>query len=55
LLNAASAIAAYEGGSGQLNDRLRAGVERAAQALDSGAAAAKLSQWIAACEAVTAR
>jgi len=46
LLNAAAALAAYEGGDGDLVDRLRAGWHRAAEALDSGAAALLLERWV---------
>ena len=47
LLNAAAAIAAYEGADGDLVVRLAAGLERAAAALDNGRAAALLERWIA--------
>ena len=47
LLNAAAALAAYDGVRAPLEDRLRAGLERAAQALDSGAAADLLARWSA--------
>ena len=46
LLNAAAALAAHAGGEGGVTERLRAGRERAAQALDSGAAAALLDRWV---------
>ena len=46
LLNAAAAVAAYDAGDGPLVERLRAGWTRAAEALDSGAAAALLDRWI---------
>ena len=46
LLNAAAAIAAYEGGGGDLVERLGAGVERASEALYDGRAAALLDRWI---------
>ena len=46
LLNAAAALAAYEGGADDLVDRLRAGWHRAADALDSGAAALLLERWV---------
>ena len=46
LLNAAAAIAAYEAGSEDLETRLAAGLERAAAALDSGAAATLLERWV---------
>jgi anthranilate phosphoribosyltransferase len=48
LLNAAAAIAASEGVSGSLEDALRAGLGRAAEAVDSGAAADLLDRWAAA-------
>ena len=47
LLNAAAAIAAFDGGSGDLVQRLSAGLERAAAALDDGRAAALLDRWVA--------
>jgi anthranilate phosphoribosyltransferase len=46
LLNAAAAVAAYRGEDGALEDRLRAGLETATEALDSGAAAAVLDRWV---------
>jgi anthranilate phosphoribosyltransferase len=57
LLNAAAAIAAYQGAGqegelpsnqGELSARIMSAYERATEVLDSGAAAAKLQQWIAA-------
>jgi anthranilate phosphoribosyltransferase len=45
LLNAAAAVAAYDGGDGPLVDRLRAGLDRAAAALSDGRAAAALERW----------
>ncbi|SFB36353.1 anthranilate phosphoribosyltransferase [Amycolatopsis marina] len=45
LINAAGALAAHTGFSGSLTEDLRAGVARAAQALDSGAAAELLTRW----------
>lgn len=48
LLNAAAGIAAYEVTSAPLSDRLADGLRRAAEAVDSGAAEAKLGQWLAA-------
>jgi anthranilate phosphoribosyltransferase len=48
LLNAGAALAVYEPTDGALEDRLRAGMERAAAAVDGGAAAAKLEAWVAA-------
>jgi anthranilate phosphoribosyltransferase len=54
LLNAAAAIAASEGidGPGALDDALRAGVSRAAAAIDSGAAAALLETWVRVSQAI---
>ena len=46
LLNAAAAIAAYEGGSADLTARLTDGFARASAALGSGAAAALLERWL---------
>ena len=47
LLNAAAALVAYEGlGGGDLPTALRNGIGRAAQAVDSGAAAATLERWV---------
>jgi len=46
VLNAAAAIAAYEGEIGlTLHERISDGATRAAQAIDSGAAAALLARW----------
>ncbi len=48
VLNAAAAIAAYEGEMElSLHDRIQKGVERATKAIDSGAATTLLSQWAA--------
>jgi anthranilate phosphoribosyltransferase len=47
LVNAAAALAAFTGFSESLEDDLRAGLTRAAEAIDSGAAAALLDRWIA--------
>ncbi|WP_329058296.1 anthranilate phosphoribosyltransferase [Amycolatopsis sp. NBC_01480] len=47
VLNAAAALAAFTGFSGSLEDDLAAGLDRAAQAIDSGAAAKLLERWIA--------
>lgn len=46
LLNAAGAVVAYRGLSGDLHADLRAGIAAAAQAVDSGAAAELLQRWI---------
>ncbi|MFE0338686.1 anthranilate phosphoribosyltransferase [Streptomyces sp. NPDC058955] len=51
LLNAAAALTALEPGEGTLAERLRAGIERAAESIDSGAARAALDRWIAASNA----
>ncbi|MGH3471271.1 MAG: anthranilate phosphoribosyltransferase, partial [Nocardioidaceae bacterium] len=51
LLNAAAGIAAYDISEAPLVTRLRDGLERAAVSIDSGAAKAKLADWI---KAVTA-
>lgn len=48
LVNAGAALAVYDAADGSLTDRLAAGIERAAAAIDSGAAAAKLDAWVAA-------
>jgi anthranilate phosphoribosyltransferase len=51
LVNAAAALAArdgLDGGDGDLMPALAAGLERAAAAIDSGAAAAVLKRWLAA-------
>ncbi|WP_026876952.1 anthranilate phosphoribosyltransferase [Jiangella gansuensis] len=48
LLNAAAGLAAYEGSDAPLTDRLAAGLTKAADAVDSGAAADLLARWVAA-------
>lgn len=45
VLNAGAAIAAHEAGSGDLESRLRAGIERAQGSIDSGAATSVLESW----------
>jgi anthranilate phosphoribosyltransferase len=46
LLNAAAAIAAYEGDlTSDIHQRLQAGLKRAADAVDTGKASALLNQW----------
>jgi anthranilate phosphoribosyltransferase len=52
LLNAAAAIAAYEGGAGGLPERLDAAMTRGAAAVDQGDAQSILDAWIAACAAM---
>ncbi|MEU6643853.1 anthranilate phosphoribosyltransferase [Saccharomonospora sp. NPDC046836] len=46
LINAAGALAAFTGFSGDLTADLHAGLNRAAEAIDSGAAASTLARWI---------
>lgn len=47
LLNAAAAIAAFEGDfESDIKSRLTAGLKRATQAVDSGAASQLLSRWV---------
>ena len=46
LLNAAAALAAHHAARGPLVERLAAGLERAGEALDSGAAARVLRGWV---------
>ncbi len=47
LVNAGAALAVYDVTEGSILERLAAGIERAATAIDSGAAAAKLERWVA--------
>jgi anthranilate phosphoribosyltransferase len=47
LLNAAAGIAAHAAAGGPLAERLSSGLERARQAIDSGAAADLLQRWVA--------
>lgn len=46
LVNAAAALAAYEGDLTDLGGALRRGIDRAAAAVDSGAAARLLDRWV---------
>ena len=46
LVNAAAALAARHGPGGDLTEALRAGLDRAARAVDSGDAAAVLDRWL---------
>lgn len=46
LLNAAAALVALSPGNAPLVDQLRAGMERAAESVDSGAAARTLATWV---------
>ncbi|MET9673731.1 anthranilate phosphoribosyltransferase [Streptomyces sp. NPDC006482] len=51
LLNAAAALTALEAGGGTLVEQLNAGIARAAESIDSGAARQVLERWIAASNA----
>jgi anthranilate phosphoribosyltransferase len=48
LLNAGAALAVYDAPGAPVEDALAAGVAKAAQAVDSGAAQATLDRWVAA-------
>ena len=48
LLNAGAALAVHAAQPGTLDERLAAGIVRAEQAVDSGAADAVLERWVAA-------
>jgi anthranilate phosphoribosyltransferase len=52
LVNAAAALVAYEGIEDDVMASLRVGIDRAAAAIDSGAAAAALSRWISVAESL---
>jgi anthranilate phosphoribosyltransferase len=55
LLNAAAAIAAYDGLTAErLHDALARGLRLAAESIDSGAAAALLDRWVASSRAARA-
>jgi anthranilate phosphoribosyltransferase len=51
LLNSAAALVALEPTEGTLNEQLAAGMARAAESIDSGAAAAALDRWVTASHA----
>ncbi|MEU0591021.1 anthranilate phosphoribosyltransferase [Streptomyces ardesiacus] len=51
LLNSAAALVALEPGTGPLAEQIRAGMERAAEAVDSGAARSVLDRWVSATHA----
>ncbi|WP_053850527.1 anthranilate phosphoribosyltransferase [Streptomyces sp. NRRL B-24085] len=51
LLNSAAALVALDPGSGTLAEQLRAGMDKAAEAIDSGAAKRTLERWVAASNA----
>jgi anthranilate phosphoribosyltransferase len=48
LLNAGAALAVHAAEGGSIEDQLRAGIDRATLAVDSGAAQATLERWVAA-------
>lgn len=48
LLNAAAGVAAFDGGSAPLSERLATAMTKCGEAIDSGAAAAALQRWVAA-------
>ncbi|MET8146800.1 anthranilate phosphoribosyltransferase [Actinoplanes sp. NPDC049668] len=54
LVNAAAAFAAHAGFPGGFADTMRAGIARAAETVDSGAATALLDRWVAAARAAKA-
>ncbi|MGV9347797.1 anthranilate phosphoribosyltransferase [Streptomyces spiralis] len=51
LLNSAAALVALEPGSGTLVEQIRAGMEKAAESIDSGAARRTLERWVTASNA----
>ncbi|MFF1482107.1 anthranilate phosphoribosyltransferase [Streptomyces sp. NPDC058301] len=51
LLNSAAALVALEPGEGSLVQQIRAGISRAAESVDSGAARRALERWVAASNA----
>ncbi|MFC9458060.1 anthranilate phosphoribosyltransferase [Streptomyces sp. NPDC056637] len=51
LLNSAAALVALTPGDGPLTDQIRAGMARAAESIDSGAAKRTLERWVAASNA----
>lgn len=48
LLNSAAALVAVRPGEGTLVEQIQAGMDRAAESIDSGAAKAALERWVAA-------
>ena len=46
VLNAGAALAVHAAEPGSPDDRLAAGIERASEALDTGAARATLDRWV---------
>jgi len=53
-LNAAAAFAARGGFPGDFHDTMRTGIDRANRTIDSGAATAQLSRWVAAAQSAKA-
>ncbi|MFC8361357.1 anthranilate phosphoribosyltransferase [Streptomyces griseorubiginosus] len=51
LLNSAAALVALDPGTGTLAEQLRAGMDKAAESIDSGAAQRTLERWVAASNA----
>lgn len=51
LLNSAAALVALQPADAPLAEQIRAGIERAAESIDSGAAKAALARWVAASNA----
>lgn len=51
LLNSAAALVALDPAEGTLNEQLAAGIARAAESIDSGAAKRALERWVAASNA----
>ncbi|GAA2962101.1 anthranilate phosphoribosyltransferase [Kitasatospora cinereorecta] len=51
LLNSAAALVALDPGEGTLNEQIAAGIARAAESIDSGAAKRALERWVAASNA----
>jgi len=54
LLNAATALAAHAGLPGDFRETLRAGIARAAETVDTGAATALLDRWVTVAQAAKA-
>ena len=54
VLNTAAALAAHGGFPGDFHDTMRAGIARAAQTIDAGAATAQLSRWVTAAQSAKA-
>ena len=48
VLNAGAALAVYDAPDADVNEALAAGIARAAEAIDSGAAQTTLERWVAA-------